>query len=113
MVRGKRSMRVNRYIYFRADLWVGCLVGSEMCIRDSIYWSTYPQIHPKINLPVYPHASLPSNHKDLPVHFMYLSPQLLVYLPIDVPVQDPTCSFSDSFQLTVKICPSTFLLFYM
>ena len=24
----------------------------------------------------------------------YLSPQLLVYLPIDVPVHDPTCSFS-------------------
>ena len=26
----------------------------------------------------------------------YLSPQLLVYLPIDVPVYDPTCSFSYS-----------------
>ena len=36
-----------------------------------IYWGTYPQIHPKINLPVYPHASLSSNHKDLP---QYLSP---------------------------------------
>ena len=23
MVRRKRSMRVNRYIYFRMDLWVG------------------------------------------------------------------------------------------
>ena len=23
MVRGKRSMNVNRYIYFRVDLWVG------------------------------------------------------------------------------------------
>ena len=32
-----------------------------------IYWSTYTQIHPKINLPVYPHASFSSNHKDLPV----------------------------------------------
>ena len=49
-----------------------------------VYWGTYTHIHPKINLPVYL-ASLPSN----------LSPQLLVYLPIDVPVHDPTCSFSD------------------
>ena len=32
-----------------------------------IYWSTYPQIHPKIHLPVYIHASLSSNHEDLPV----------------------------------------------
>ena len=32
-----------------------------------IYWGTYPQIHPKINLPLYSHASLSSNHKDLPV----------------------------------------------
>jgi len=27
----------------------------------------------------------------------YLSPQLLVYLPTDVPIHDPTCSFSHSF----------------
>ena len=32
-----------------------------------VYWGTYTQIHPKINLPVYPHASLSSNHKGLPV----------------------------------------------
>ena len=32
-----------------------------------IYWSTYPQIHPKINLPVYPHASPLPKNKDLPV----------------------------------------------
>ena len=44
----------------------------------------------------------------------YLSPQLLVYLPIAVPAQDPTYSFCRlSFQLTVKIYPSTFILFYM
>ena len=45
-----------------------------------IYWGTYPQIHPKINLPVYLHASLLSNHKDL-------SQQLLPYryvLPVNV-----------------------------
>ena len=34
---------------------------------ELICWSTYPQIHPKIHLPVYIHASLSSNHKDLPV----------------------------------------------
>ena len=32
-----------------------------------IYWGAYPQIHPKINAPVYSHASRSSNHKDLPV----------------------------------------------
>ena len=32
-----------------------------------VFWGTYPQIHLEINLPVYPHASLSSNHKDLPV----------------------------------------------
>ena len=32
-----------------------------------IYWGTYTQIYPKIMLPVYLHASLLSNHKDLPV----------------------------------------------
>ena len=32
-----------------------------------IYWSTYTQIYPKIKLPVYLHASLLSNHNDLPV----------------------------------------------
>ena len=61
------------------------------------YWGSYTHIHPKINLPVYLHASLPSNHKDL------LSPQLLVYLPIDYPF----------ILITVKIYPSTFVLFYM
>ena len=32
-----------------------------------IYWGTYTQIYPKIKLPVYLHASLLSNYKDLPV----------------------------------------------
>ena len=32
-----------------------------------VYWDTYTQIYPKIKLPVYLHASLLSNHKDLPV----------------------------------------------
>ena len=68
-----------------------------------IYWDTYTQIYPKIRLPVYLHASLLSNHKT------YLSPQLLVYMPIDVPVHYPNCSFclfhSDKpFALT---CPLT------
>ena len=68
-----------------------------------VYWGTYTQIHPKLNIPVY-----------LLTTTTYLSPQLLVYLPIAVPVHDPTCSFCRlSFQLTVKIYPSTFILFYM
>ena len=53
-----------------------------------IYWGTYPQIHPKINLPVYLHASISSNHKDLP----YTTTAM--YLPIHITVHDHTCSFS-------------------
>ena len=41
-------------------------VSSAMTFQ-LIYWVTYPQIYPKVNLPVYSHASLSSNHKDLPV----------------------------------------------
>ena len=57
---------------------------------------------------------------------IYLSPQLLVYLPIDVPVHDPTCSFSYNlsdnryqftfmrlFHLTTKTYLSPQLLVYM
>ena len=72
-----------------------------------IYWSTYPQIHPKIHLPVYIHASLSSNHKDLPVTTTTC-----------VPAHICTRSWSYlfililSFRLTVLIYPSTFLLFY-
>ena len=32
-----------------------------------IHWGTYRHIHPKRNVPVYPHAFLWSNNKDLPV----------------------------------------------
>ena len=32
-----------------------------------IYWGSYTEIYPEINLPVYLPASLLSNHKDLPV----------------------------------------------
>ena len=70
-----------------------------------IYWSTYPQIHPKINVPVYPHASLSSNHKDLPVTTtisirfycttcpqMYLFITILFCMSTDVPDHLYTCS---------------------
>ena len=73
-----------------------------------IYWSNYPQIHPKINVPVYPHASLLSNHKDLPVT-----------TTVSIPAKRCTHSwpylfiFILSFRLTVKNYPSTFPLFYM
>ena len=62
-------------------------------------WGTYIQIHQKLNLPVYLHASLPSEENDLPV------------TTTCVPVHSYTRSFS--FRLTVKIYPSTVLLFYM
>ena len=42
-----------------------------------VYWGTYTQIHPKINLPLYPHASFSSFTTKT-----YLSPLLLVYLQI-------------------------------
>ena len=73
-----------------------------------VYWGTYTQIHPKLNIPVYLHASLPSNHNDLhittttcvPAHSCTHScPYLFI--------------FRLSFRLTVKIYPSTFILFYM
>ena len=73
-----------------------------------VYWSTYTQIYPKLNLPAYLHVSLPSNHKDLPVATTTC-----------VPTHSYTRSwpylfiFRLSFRLTVKIYPSTFLLFYM
>ena len=73
-----------------------------------IYWGTYTQIHPKINLPVYPHASPLPKNKDLPVTTTACVPAHMCtrswpYLFI----------FIFSFRLTVKIYPSTFPLFYM
>ena len=69
-----------------------------------IYCGTYP----KINLTVYLHASLSSNHKDLPVTTTTCVPAHICtrswsYLFI----------FIFSFRLTVKIYPSTFILFYI
>ena len=73
-----------------------------------IYWGTYPQIHPKINLPVYPHASLSSDHKDLPVTTTTCVPAhtcicLWPYMLI----------FILSFWLSIKIHPSVFLLHWL
>ena len=48
------------------------------------YWGTYTQIYPTIDLPVFLHASLSTK--------AYMSPQLLVYIPTDLPVHYPTCS---------------------
>ena len=73
-----------------------------------VYWGSYPQIHPKINLPVYPHASPLPKNKELPVTTTTC-----------VPAHICICSwpylfiFILSFRLTVKNYPSTFLLFYM
>ena len=72
-----------------------------------VYWGTYTQIHPNYIMFTFMLLFRLTTTT-------YLSPQLLLYLPIAVPVHDLTCSFCRlSFQLTVKIYPSTFILFYM
>ena len=69
-----------------------------------IYWGTYTQIQPEINLPVYLHTSPLSNNKDLPVTTNTC-----------VPAQRCTLSwpylfiFILYFRLNAKIYPSTFL----
>ena len=77
-------------------------------LSQLICWGTYTQIYPEINLPIYFHASLSSNHKDLPVtsppsipahRCTHSWPYLLIFILL--------------FQLTVKIYLSTFPLFYM
>ena len=72
-----------------------------------VYWGSYTQIHPKIHLPVYRHAFLWSNNKDLPVSTTTC-----------VPAHKCTRSWPYLFILivfliTVKIDPSTFLMFSM
>ena len=54
-----RQYTCSVYFFF---LGIGCTMTFQL-----VYWGTYTQIHPKINLPVYPNASLSSHHKDLPV----------------------------------------------
>ena len=73
-----------------------------------VYWGTYKQIHLKINLPVYRHASLSSNHKDLPV-----TTTTCVYVHWSTRSGPYAFIFRLSFRLTIKIYPSTVLLFYM
>ena len=71
-----------------------------------ICWGMYTQIHPKINLFIFM-LLLCLRTKT------YLTP--LVCLPWNVPIHNPTCSFSYfySIRLTAKICLSTFLLLYI
>ena len=71
-----------------------------------VYWDTYTQIYPKIKLPVYLHASLLSNHKDLPVTtttcvHAHRSTRSLPHLFILI----------ISFQQTICTCLSSRLLF--
>ena len=72
-----------------------------------VYWGTYRHIYPKRNVPVYLHAFLWSNNKYLPVSTTTCVPahrctRSWPYLFIFI-----------VFLITVKIYPSTFLLFYM
>ena len=73
-----------------------------------IYWGTYKQIHLKINLPVYCHASLSSNHKDLPV-----TTTTCVHVHRCTRSEHYAFIFILSLRLTAMIYPSTVLLFYM
>ena len=73
-----------------------------------IYWGTYKQIHLKINLPVYHHASLSSNHRDLPI-----TTTTCVHVHRCTRSGPYAFMFIFSFRLTVKIYPSTVILFYM
>ena len=69
-----------------------------------VYSGSYTHIHPKINLPVYPHAFLWSDTKDLPVS----TTTCVLARSWSLPVY-----FHTVFLITVKIYPSTFLLFSM
>ena len=72
-----------------------------------VYWGTYTQIHPKIYLSVYLHASLPSNHKGLSV-------TTITCVHAHICTRSwPYVFISLSFRLTVKIYPFMVLLFYM
>ena len=73
-----------------------------------IYWGTYTQIHPKVNLPVYLHASLSSNHKGLPV-----TTTTCVHAHRCTRSWPCVFIFRLSFRLTVKIYTFTVLLFDM
>ena len=97
---------VHRYQYTCSVYFLFFCVSYAMTFQ-LIYWSTYPQIHPKIHLPVYIHASLSSNHKDLPV-------TTTTCLPAHICTRSWSYLFILilSFRLTVWIPPSTFLLFY-
>ena len=63
---------------------------------------------PDIDLPIYLHSSLSSNHKDLPV-----TTTTCVHVHRCTRSGPYVFIFILSFRLTVKIYPSTVLLFYM
>ena len=73
-----------------------------------MYWGTYKQIHLKINLPVYLHASLSSYHKDLPV-----TTTTCVHVHRCTRSGPYEFIFILSFRLTIKIYSSSVVLFYM
>ena len=90
-------------VQFIVFFGVTCTVSFQL-----VYWGTYTHIHPKGNLPVYLHASLWSNNKDLPVSTTTSVPANRCTRFMTLPVH-----FNTVFLITVKIDPSTFLLFYM
>ena len=99
------------YWGYWVDLFT-CGLTIPFCVAQS--WKTWnfstqdQQIHLKINVPVYRHASLSSNHKDLPV-----TTTTCVHVHRCTHSGPYAFIFMLSFQLTVKIYPSTVLLFHM
>ena len=94
------TIPVQFVLLFRANI---CTMTFQL-----IYRGAYSQNHLKMNVSVYLHASLSSNHKDL-----------RVTTTTCVHVHRCTCSgpygfiFLLSFRLTVQIYPPPILLFYM
>ena len=86
-----------QFISFFPFLFITCTMSFRL-----VYWGNYRHISTRKGMYLF----------TLMLFFgvttnTYLSPQLLLYLPIDVPVHDPT------FLITVKNYPSMFPLFYM
>ena len=68
-----------------------------------IYWGTYPQMHPKINLPVYIHAFLSSNHERPTCHHSYLCTCPYLYPFMALPVHFDTFIPINRLDLPVNV----------
>jgi len=76
-----------------------------------VYWDTYRHIHPKKNVPVYPHAFLWSNNKYLPVSTTASVPAHRCTLFMTLPVHFNTVFLFSSTR--PRFCWSTFEQTYL